>query len=305
MQTKGNRIVIYTIALILMWGFTWPILKVGLYDCPPILYSGLRTGLAGLVLFFLAPFYSGKMNIKELWPVYLISSIFNVILFYGLQTIALNHLPSGLQSVLVYLQPILVAILAWLWLGDSLNLQKVIGLILGFIGVASISIKGIEGHISIVGIILSILSALSWALGTVYWKHIQGQADPLWLVAIPFTFGGIVLTAIGSFTESFSQINFTGELAFSLTYTILIGTTLSWITYLQLVHLGEVSKVAAWTFFVPLLSVIVSAVWLHEPVNISLVIGLVSIVIGIYLVNHSPSGKRKFRQSNSNKASLL
>ena len=149
------------------------------------------------------------------------------------------------------------------------------------------------------------MSALSWALGTVYWKRIQGQADLLWFVAIPFTFGGIVLTTIGSFTESFSQIHFTGELVFSLTYSFLIGTTLSWITYLQLVHLGEFSKVAAWTFFVPLLSVIVSAVWLHEPVNISLVIGLVSIVIGIYLVNHSPSGKRKFRQSNSNKASLL
>lgn len=288
MQTGKHKIVIYTIALIIMWGFSWPILKIGLYDSPPILFAGLRTGLGGLILIIFAAFQARKINLMKLWPVYLISSIFNVIFFFGLQTIALNHLPSGLLSVLVYLEPILVGLLAWLWLGEPLTSRKVIGLLLGFLGVAAISAKGLTGHISVFGVVLALLSAVSWAIGTVYWKRVQGQADPLWLVAIPFTFGGIVLTTIGSISESFLQIHFTGAFFASLTYSFLIATGVSWALWLHLVHMGEVSKVASWTFFVPLLSVIIGAIWLHEAVGILLVIGLLSIVAGIYLVNHTP-----------------
>lgn len=288
MQMGNHKIAIYTVLLILMWGFSWPILKIGLYDSPPILFAGLRTSLGGILLIILAVFQGRKMNLKKQWPIYLISSVFNVIFFFGLQTIALNQLPSGLLSVLVYLEPILVGFFAWLWLGENLNIRKVIGLFLGFLGVAAISAKGLTGHISAFGVILALLSALSWAIGTVYWKSVQGKADPLWLVAFPFTFGGIVLTTVGSFAESFTEIHFTGEFVASLTYSFLIATSVSWALWLHLVHMGEVSKVASWTFFVPLLSVIIGAVWLHEPVTVFLVIGLVAIVVGIYLVNHTP-----------------
>lgn len=293
MFSGKHKIVIYTVALILMWGISWPVLKIGLYDSPPILFAGFRTGLGGLVLIFLAALQSRKMNLKKLWPAYLISSIFNVILFYGLQTIALAYLPSGMVSVIVYLQPILVGIMAWLWLGEQLTLQKVVGLFLGFLGVAAISAKGLKGHISIFGVVLSLLSALAWAIGTVYSKRTQTQADPVWFVAIPFTFGGILLTLTGAFLEPIAQVHITGQFVASLTYSFLIATSLSWIVWLELVHMGEVSKVASWIFFVPLLAVIIAAVWLHESVNVFLVIGLVSIVTGIYLVNRTPSRIRE------------
>ena len=291
MHIRNHKTAIYTVGLILMWGFSWPVLKIGLNDSPPILFAGLRTGLGGLILVLLAVLQSRKMNLKKLWPVYLISSIFNAIFFFGLQTIALNHLPSGLLSVLVYLEPILVGILAWFWLGEELNSRKVAGLLLGFLGVAAISARGMTGHISTFGVVLALLSAISWAIGTVYWKRVQGQADPLWLVALPFTFGGIVLISVGLISESFTQIHFTGEFVASLTYSFLIATGVSWALWLHLVHMGEVSKVASWTFFVPLLSVLIGAIWLHETITVFLVIGLVAIVSGIYLVNHTPAKK--------------
>ncbi len=47
---------------------------------------------------------------------------------------------------------------------------KIIGLIIGFLGVATVSAGGFTGHIAAAGIILALITGISWALGTVYVK---------------------------------------------------------------------------------------------------------------------------------------
>ncbi len=111
-----------------------------------------------------------KLRLKETWPIYLVSALLNITLFYGLQTIGLNYLPAGLFSAIVFFQPVLMGVFSWLWLGESMFALKVIGLILGFAGVAVISAAGFGGHISVIGVLLALGSALSWALGTIYMK---------------------------------------------------------------------------------------------------------------------------------------
>ncbi len=131
---------------------------------------GTQTLLAGLVLLLIAlPRYK-KLHFKETWPVYLLSALFNVVLYYGLQTIGLNYLPAGLFSALVFLQPVLVGLFSWMWLGEAMYGLKMAGLVLGFSGVGLISTGGISGHISFTGIMFALGSALSWAIGTVYVK---------------------------------------------------------------------------------------------------------------------------------------
>jgi drug/metabolite transporter (DMT)-like permease len=61
----------------------------------------------------------------------------NIVLFIGLQTYAILYLPSGSAAVLVYLQPILVGVLAWLILGELLSAAKLVGLLLGFFGIVA------------------------------------------------------------------------------------------------------------------------------------------------------------------------
>ncbi|MCR8634327.1 DMT family transporter [Paenibacillus radicis (ex Xue et al. 2023)] len=62
----------------------------------------------------------------------------------------------GLFSVIVYLQPVLVAIFAWMWLGERMSILKVVGLLLGFLGVTVVSVQGFYGYISLLGIALAL-----------------------------------------------------------------------------------------------------------------------------------------------------
>ncbi|NEW07700.1 DMT family transporter [Paenibacillus sp. SYP-B3998] len=277
-----------TILLILIWAFSWPIYKLALPYTPPLLFAGLRTLLGGLLLTLFLLKQWRLIRWRENKFIYIVSSVLNVILFYGLQTVGLQYLPSGLFSVIVYLQPVLIGIMAWLWLGESMSLIKIIGLLIGFIGVITVSSGALSGHISIIGIVIALVTSLSWATGTVVVKKIGTNTNRMWLVAFQCLIGGFVLSGAGLLTEQSSHIVWSNPLYLTgLIYGAIVGIPLSWIIYYKLMNAGEVSKVASSTFLVPLLAVFIGTLVLHEPFTYALLVGLLFIAASIYLVNRS------------------
>jgi drug/metabolite transporter (DMT)-like permease len=271
--------------LVIIWGISWPIYKIALAYTPPLLFAGMRTLLGGFLLAALCVPRWKQIRWKENWPIYVLSSVFNVILFYGLQTVGLLYMPSGLFSVIVYLQPVLVGIFAWLWLGETMTALKIIGLILGFLGVSAVSAGGLSGHIAILGIVMALVTSLAWSIGTVYVKKVSHRVDSIWLVAFQCMIGGMVLTAIGSSAEQWSDITWNIPYLIGLIFGIIFGISASWVVYFTLVNSGDASKVASYTFLVPLIAVLSGTLFLHEPFSVYLFIGLVLIAVSIYLVN--------------------
>lgn len=285
----------FAIAIVIIaWGLCWPIYKNALPYTPPILFAGMRALLGGLLLtIFLLPRLR-KIKWRENWKKYCLSALLNAVLFYGLQTIGLGYLPEGLFSVLVYFQPVLIGLFAWILLGEQMTRMKVIGLIIGFLGILTISSDGLNGKISILGIVLALASALSWALGTIYVKKVSKQVDALWMVALQFTIGGIVLTGIGLGAEDFSTIVWNSSYLFALGYAATIGIPLAFALYFTLINSGDSSKIASFTFLVPLIAVLVGTLFMDEPFTVSLFIGLILIVVSIGFVNYT--SKKKVKQ---------
>ena len=280
------------VALVLLWGSAFSALKVGLEYAPPVLFAGVRSILGGLMMLLAALAWGGSPKFRCDWAVLALLSALNVVLFLGLQTIAIMFLPSGSAAVLIYLQPILVGVFAWLFLGEGLTTRKVVGLLLGFSGIAAVSAGGLLGDLppgAPLGVAFGIGAALSWALGTVYFKKVQDRVATLWAVAVPFLAGGIVLTALGLLVESPAEITWNTPFLASLLYSSLLGTAVAWLLWLGLVRAGEASRVSAYIFFVPLVAVLIGAIFLDETLSPSLLVGATLVVAGIYLANGQPS----------------
>jgi drug/metabolite transporter (DMT)-like permease len=287
-QLTRTRTILLIIFLVVVWGVNWPIAKAALSYTPPVLFSGLRSLLGGILLLFVAlPRYK-KMRFKQTWQIYVISAVLNIILYYGLQTIGLNYLPSGLFSTIVFLQPVLLGIFSWLWLGEAMYGLKIFGLILGFSGVAVISLGGLSGHISSLGILLALGSALSWALGTAYVKKVGNQVDSIWLVTLQLIIGGLFMTIVGSGVESWSSIIWNVPFILELLFISIFVIAIGWWVFFTLIGSGEASKVASFTFLIPLVAIIIGTIFLHEPFTLYLLIGIVFIIVSIYFVNRSP-----------------
>ena len=279
------------VMLVLFWGSAFAAVKVGLNYSPPVLFAGMRSFVGGLAITAVALVWGGRPNFGRDWRVFSLLSVLNVVLFLGLQTFAVMLLPSGTAAVVIYLQPILIGVLAWFVLGEPLSAAKMLGLLLGFSGIVAVSAGGFSGEISAAGVAFAVGSALSWALGTVYFKRVETRVSMLWAVALPFLSGGLALSTLGLATERPAEISWTGAYVASLLYSGLVGTGLAWVLWLGLVRGGEASRVAAYVFFVPLVSVVIGAIFLDERLSVSLLVGAALVVCGIYLANRNPGEK--------------
>ncbi len=276
------------VALVVAWGTTFAAVKVGLDHAPPILFGGLRSVLGGAVVAVLATARSGPPSLRQRWPAYAVLTLLNVVLFFSLQTLAILELPSGLAAVLIYLQPVLVGVLAAPLLGESLNRWKVAGLLLGFAGIVVVSAGAFAGHVSALGVLYAVAGALVWALGTLAFKRYAGGLDPWWAVAVPFLVGGLVLSGAGAAVEGV-DISWSSGFVAAFLYSSLVGTALSWSLWFTLVASGEAGRAASYIFFVPLVSLAIGALFLGESLGPSLLVGAALVILGVYLVNRRPA----------------
>jgi drug/metabolite transporter (DMT)-like permease len=277
--------------LILAWGATFAAVKIGLESSPPVLFAGLRSLIGGALMAVLAWSRTGMPRLAGHGREYTLLTVLNVLLFFGLQTAAIALLPSGLAAVLIYLQPVLVGVLAWWLLDEPMTTAKILGLVLGFAGIVVVGGGAFAGHVSAAGVGLAVASALAWALGTIVFKATDGRVDAWWAVALPFLVGGALLTVVGLVVEG-PDITWSPRFVAALAFAGFVGTALAWALWFGLVAAGEAGRAASYIFFVPLVGVVVGAVLLDETLTVSLLVGAALVVLGVYLVNRRPRDTR-------------
>lgn len=285
MMSGRHKTIALLTFLVIVWGINWPLSKIALTYAPPLLFAGIRTVIGGMLLIIVALPKWKKLHFKRLWRVYLTSAILSIVFYYGFQTIGLQYVPSGLFSAIVFLQPVLLGIFAWIWLGESMYGLKICGLLLGFLGVAALSIGGFTGSISTPGVLLALASALSWAFATVYTKRNAARVDMLWMTAMQIMIGGVILLAAGSATESWSDIIWNSTFIMNTLFIAVFVIALGWMVYFKLINEGEAGKVGSFTFLIPLISIGSSVVLLDEQITPNLIVGMLLIVSSIILVN--------------------
>jgi drug/metabolite transporter (DMT)-like permease len=288
---RRRHVIVALCLLVVFWGSSFSVVEIGLRSSPPLFFAGLRSLFGGLAMLAVALAWGGKPNLRHEWRAFALLAVFNVAVFIGLQTYAVATLPSGTAAVLVYLQPILVGFLAWMTLGESLSITKISGLLLGFSGIAAVSADSISSAVPPVGILFGAGSALSWAIGTVYFKRVQARVSALWSVAIPFVVGGAALTALAVATEPVGEVSISGGFFAALAWSSLFGIAAAWVIFFGLVGAGEASRVSAYIFVVPITAVAIGVVFLGEPLRMTLLVGTALVVGGIFLVNRSPENK--------------
>lgn len=288
---------IMLISLILFWGVSWPIYKAAVPYTPPLLFSGMRAFIGGILLTVLIWKSRYHVQWKKHWKKYVVSAFFNCVLFFGLHTIGLNYLPGGMFSVLVYVQPILLGVFAWMMLGERLSRFRMLGLLIGFIGILITSWDGVSNHFSWLGVALALATGIAWAYGVIYVKKVSKEINAFWMVAIQSVIGGSFLLVSGTVFESWSDIVWNTPYVIGLTFGITIGIPAAYIIYYSLINQGEASKVGAATFLVPIIAVLISVVFRDETLTIKLFIGMILVGVSIYLVNRN-EGRKAVRQNS-------
>jgi len=248
-----------------------------------MLLAGGRCVIGGALIALVAVMLGRRPGLRGNLVPYAALALLNVIGFFGLQTLAIDHLPSGYASLLLYLQPVLTVLLAAPLLGEALTPARLAGALTAFVGVAVVSLHP-DRTVTTVGIALGVTAAVCWSLGTITAKRVRPRVEPLWAVALPLVAGGAVLSLVAAATGE-TSVDWSGRVAVALVWTTLVGTTLAWLLWMFLVTSGDVGRVAVSIFLVPVVAVALGWWLLDETVGWSLVIGTVLVCAGVLLVN--------------------
>ncbi len=183
----GARLML--IALCVVWGVTWPIMRLALREFPPFTMRTISTLVGGLLLLAICLVMRRKLRVPgaKNWAHVFIASLLNIASFTVFSSFAQLSASTSRVAIVAYTMPIWAVILSWVFLHERPTVMQrfAIGLCVGGLAVLiyPLTVSGIP-----LGIVLALATGVSWAAGTVYLKWAQIDADPmavaLWQVAI-------------------------------------------------------------------------------------------------------------------------
>src|SRR6201987_4477539 len=166
----------------LLWSFAFVAGKIGVTDCPPLILLAGRFTLAGLLILGASAFRRDAWQFpwREV-ATFAVLGVANNALYLGLGYTGLKSVSAGLGGLIVSANPVFTAVLAALFLGEVLTWRKVLGLLLGIVGVGFIvSHRMSVGTDSPVGILFTLASLASIVAGTILFKLFAPKGS-LWI----------------------------------------------------------------------------------------------------------------------------
>src|SRR3954463_8264073 len=181
-RTGFNPLPLYIALFCLLWSFAFVAGKIGVTDCPPLILLTARFSLAGVLILGISALRSEGWQLT--WrdvAVFAVLGVANNALYLGLGYTGLKTVSAGLGGLIVSANPVFTAVLAAVFLGETLTWRKVSGLLLGIAGVAFIVWHRMSvGADSLHGIMFTLASLASIVVGTILFKVLAPKGD-LWL----------------------------------------------------------------------------------------------------------------------------
>jgi drug/metabolite transporter (DMT)-like permease len=274
---------------VLIWTSAFPAAKIGLQDSPPLLFLSLRFLAAGLLMLTWAGLHGNLrwLSIKEIL-VFSILGLLNHALYLGLSWTGMGSLSSGLSTIIISANPIMVAVLSYFLLRERLTRQKLLGLVLGFSGVAFIVRNRLGGNSDTLEGLLLVLAALcTLALGTVLYKKWPVRTNIATGTGFQIMFSGLLLLPVALWLEDWHAIQWTESFAGAFAWLVLVVSITGYQLWFTLLEKGSASAASAWFFLTPALGLVAGAWLLNEPLNWLDFAGIVPVVLGIGLVTRS------------------
>ncbi|CAN5618049.1 EamA family transporter [soil metagenome] len=266
MQSLTRRQLFLLVLLTLVWGFNWPIMKVGVTDFPPLTFRAISMWLGlpllGLVLVL------GKVPFRvprHHWPELLLLTVMNMLLWQALIIVAVKALTSGRAAILGYTMPIFSAMLGALFFGNRLMPRAWLGVGAAALGVVLLlwhEFTNLSGRP--VGVMLALVAAASWAVGT---QLLRRTAMPVPTLTLSFWMTALTAVALSLMAWLFEHAQWKAPSAMTWGPILYNAVMIFGFAHAAWFYLARSLPPVASTLsvmFIPVLGVFSGAIWLGE-----------------------------------------
>jgi drug/metabolite transporter (DMT)-like permease len=289
--TQGSRLDwLVFLALGFFWGSSYLFIRIGV-DHGLHTFTLIMFRLAiGLVLLASVVFYFREPLPREprVYGHLFVMGVVSIAIPFSLITFAEQTVDSSFASVINSAVPLFVIVIASLFLrGEQITVNRVVGLVVGFVGVAilvgfSVADLGSANALSLFALIGS---TISYAIGGVYAKaHVHGLR-PMIPALFQVLFGFLVVSCLAFLTEHPLAAFPSPEALFAVVWLGLLGSGLAYLSFFRILQNWGATRASMVAYLLPVYGIALGALVLREPIAPSTLLGTILVVGGIALVN--------------------
>ncbi|HEX7757405.1 MAG TPA: DMT family transporter [Niabella sp.] len=285
MSAKKYQWLVAGLIFAILWSSASTATKIALKAAQPLIIAVARFGVAALLMLVIAhgilrkPLPKGKE-----WGQLIIYGLLNITVYLGLYVIAMQQVTASIGALTVAVSPVFISFMSVFFLKKPLSGQIILAIGICLLGIIVVAWPLLDGaSVTPLGLTLLVASMLSYSVGTIYFSSKSWQGMHLFVINGWQTFfGGLLLLPVALLTYkpllNQATWNFWGGTLW-LAIPVSIGAVVLWLALLK----QDAVKAGMWLFISPVFGIIIAALWMHDPVSIYTIVGLLLVLGGLAL----------------------
>lgn len=284
MSNRNHTAFISFLALILVWAYSWIVMKQVLAYCGPFDFAALKYTAGALVLFLLLALRGESLRPTP-WRLTISVGVCQTAAFQDLTQWALVSGGAGRVSLLAFTMPFWTVLFAWWLLRERPGRRQWLGLGMAAGGLVCI-MQPWQGLGGLESMLLALGGGIAWALGTVLTKQMfrLHAPSPLSFTTWQMIIGALILDVIALATPS-EPIRWTPEFIAGLLYCALLASSLAWVLWTYVIKHVPATIAGLSSLAIPVVAVLMAWVILSERPGRLEILGIVLITCALLIVS--------------------
>lgn len=290
--TPVVRVWLGLLTVYLLWGSTYLGIKYSIETIPPFLMGALRFLVAGGVLYALAVRRGDTVGDRPgaaQWRATLLMGGALLVGGNGGVILAEQYIPTGVAALLVATSPLWMALFDRVIFGRRLPPLVIVGLVIGFSGVAFLLGAPGPGRLKLVGALFAIAAPICWATGSVFTRHVRLPVRPLVAASMEMLWAGLFFTVASVASGELGRLHLhaiSTTSAVALLYLIVFGSLVGFSAYVWLLRAAPLSLVSTYAYVNPVVAVILGAIFISEAITLRTVVagGIILAAVALIVV---------------------
>ncbi|MFB9835401.1 EamA family transporter [Actinoallomurus acaciae] len=290
-KTADSRPSLVWVALSIVyvvWGSTYLGIHYLIQTIPPMVGAGVRFIVAAVLLAVVLTVRGGGVRVLRVpWRRLGTAALAGVLLLTGgngMIGVAEQHMSTGLAALLVASVPLWLVVFRWAT-GDRPAVSTIAGVLVGFGGLALLTLTRGGGSGSALGVAIVLGASLSWSVGSFLSARMPMPANPFVASVYEMAAAGVTLLAIGLARGERLHLHEVSQASWlGLAYLVTFGSLVAFTSYVWLLGNAPISLVGTYAYVNPAVAVLLGVAFAGENATWTIVAGGLIIILGVGLV---------------------
>ncbi len=266
-----------TVALV--WGSTYFAIALGIEAFTPYGLMALRFTLGAILALAIGRMMGEALPTRQNLPHLALVGAFLLAGANSLVAVSETFLSSGVAAILSALVPLGLA----LWGQERLTARTWLGLLMGLSGVAILT-NPLQGTVDLRGVGILLVAVNLWAYGTIHGKrHVQG-GGLMTNVGVEMLSAAALCHLIALSTGGYTHAPLSMRAVSALLYLVVFGSVVGYTAYIYIAKVWSPAKMGTYAYLNPVVAVILGGLFLREPFNARMALGMIVILTGVAVV---------------------